>query len=214
MLLLLIRHGDTDVTGKVLVGRTPGVHLNQAGARQAEALADRLKDVPIAAIYSSPLERSLETAAPLARARDMTVHVEAGLSEVDYGDWTGQPLKQLQRTDLWKQVHTHPSDVRFPNGEALREAQARVIDALESVFKSHSKECVAAFSHGDAIKAAIAHLLGMHMDLFQRIHVGTASVSAVLVGDAYPRLVLLNDTGGLGWLRPRRKRRSVRAKEN
>jgi probable phosphoglycerate mutase len=223
MLLLLIRHGDTDATGKVLVGRTPGVHLNQAGLAQAEGLVERLKEIPIGALYSSPLERALETAKPLARARDLTVQADSGLLEVDYGAFTGKSLKQLQRTDQWKRLHARPGDFRFPGGEALHETQARVVGTLERILNAHPKDCVAAFSHGDAIRTGIAHLLGVHLDLYQRIHVGTASVSALLLGDAAPRLLLLNDVGGLGWLKPdlgrgsrprRRAARPSRRREN
>lgn len=206
MLLLLIRHSSTDLTRKQLVGRAPGVHLNAAGKRQAEALVARLQGVPVDVICSSPMERATETAEPLAQDRGLTTQVELGLNEVDYGSWTGQEFKALRRTDLWKRVQQRPADARFPEGEAMREAQARIIACLEMLAGAHPQATVAAVSHGDVIKAALAHLAGMHLDLFQRLHVAPASVSAVLVGPGPPALLAVNDVGGLRHLIPRRRR--------
>ncbi|MHB8509789.1 MAG: MSMEG_4193 family putative phosphomutase [Candidatus Dormibacteria bacterium] len=210
MLLLLIRHGMTDLTRTQLVGRTPGVPLNEEGRGQARRLVERLLGVSLDAIFSSPLQRTMETAAPLAAARSLTVVEEPGLVEFDYGDWQGRPYKELQKTDLWKRVQQRPADARFPNGEAVREAQARAIAAVERIFYLHPSGTVAAFSHSDMIKVAIAHLAGTHLDLFQRIAVAPVSVSAVGLGGPVPQLLRLNDTGPLSDLqgarpRPRRK---------
>jgi len=199
----------TDLTDKQLVGRNPGVHLSGHGRDQASGLVDRLRGVPIAAIYSSPLDRALETAAPLATDRGLSVHQDGGLSEVDYGGWSGQEFKHLRRTDLWKRVQTRPADARFPEGEAVREAQARIIGSLETIANSHPKEGVAVFSHSDMIKFAVAHLAGVHLDLFQRLVVSPASVTAIVLGGPAPALVHLNDTGGLQDLAPPRRRRRV-----
>src|ERR1700682_1172966 len=202
----------TDLTQKQLVGRTPGVHLSQRGTEQAERLVARLDGVPLAAIYSSPLDRSLETAAPLAAARRLEIVQDIGLSEVDYGAWAGQEFKQLRKTDLWKRVQVRPADARFPEGEAVREAQARIVGSLETIVNRHPQDCVAAFSHSDMIKFAVAHLAGIHLDLFQRLVVSPASVTAVVVGGAAPALVRLNDIGGLQDLVPPRRPRQLRQK--
>ncbi len=210
MLLLLIRHGDTDLTAKQLVGRTPGVALNAEGRRKAEALVTRLEGVPLAAVYSSPLERAMQTAEPLALARGLSIQSEAGLAEVDYGAWTGRPFTELRRTDLWKRIQQRPADARFPEGEAIREAQARIMAAIERIFHQHPRSAVAVVSHSDVIKAGVAHLLGLHLDFLQRLAVSPASVTAMLLGDHQPRLLHLNDTGSLLDLRPARRPRQAR----
>jgi probable phosphomutase (TIGR03848 family) len=207
VLLLLVRHGITDLTDKQLVGRSPGVHLSQKGQGQAAGLVDRLSGVPVAAIHSSPLERALETAAPLAADRGLEVHVNEGLTEVDYGLWAGQEFKELRKTDLWKRVQQRPADARFPEGEAVREAQARIIGCLETIVNAHPKDTIAIFSHSDMIKFAVAHLTGLHLDLFQRLVVSPASVTAIHIGGAAPALVRLNDIGELTDLAPPRRRR-------
>ncbi len=208
MLLLLIRHGTTDLTTKQLVGRTPGVHLNAAGRQQAERLVDRLQGISIDHVACSPLERAQETAAPLAAARSLPVQTDPDLSEANYGDWTGQEFKALRRTDLWKQVQQRPADARFPGGEAGREVQARVVGSIEALLTAHPKQTVAAFSHADVIKAALAHYIGIHLDLFQRLHVAPAAVSALILGAGPPGLVCVNEVGGLAELLPQRRRRT------
>lgn len=210
MLLLLIRHAITDLTSKQLVGRRPGVHLSARGHEQAAHLVEFLSGIPIAAIYSSPLERAVETAAPLAADRQIEVRQDSGLSEVDYGDWAGQEFKQLRRTDLWKRVQLRPADARFPGGEAVREAQARIVGSLETIANSHARETVAVFSHSDMIKFAVAHLMGTHLDMFQRLAVSPASVTAVSLGGSAPALLKLNDTGDLRELVPTRRRAPAR----
>jgi probable phosphomutase (TIGR03848 family) len=207
MLLLLVRHGITDLTEKQLVGRSPGVHLSRRGQEQASALVGRLDGVPLAAIYSSPLDRALETAAPLAADRGLDVEVDGGLTEVDYGLWAGQEFKALRKTDLWRRVQQRPADARFPEGEAIREAQARIIGSLETIVNNHPKESVAVFSHSDMIKFAVAHLAGLHLDLFQRLVIGPASLTAIHIGGTAPALIRLNDLGGLKDLVPPRRRR-------
>lgn len=202
MLLLLVRHGLTDLTATRLVGRTPAISLNDAGREQAATLVSRLRALPLEAIYSSPMERALETAAPLAAARELPVRTEPGLDEVDYGEWTGRPYRELSRTELWKRVQQRPADARFPGGEAVREAQARVVGAIEGIFHRHPEGVVAAFSHADPIKLAVAHLIGLHADLFQRLGLDPASVTALRLGSGPPGLLRLNDAGGLERLVP------------
>jgi probable phosphomutase (TIGR03848 family) len=197
-LVLLIRHGENEFTrtGK-LAGWTAGVSLNEAGRKQAEGLVERLKGVPIKFIYSSPLERAQETAAPLAAALKLPVTIAPGLGEVKYGQWTGKSLKVLGRTKLWKVVQQLPSAMQFPEGESMRGAQLRMVDAIDEIVRRHPspKAVLALFTHSDPIKLAVAHYLGMPLDLFQRIMIATASVTVLRLGHGQPSLVKLNDTG-------------------
>jgi probable phosphoglycerate mutase len=202
VILLLVRHGMTDLTARQLIGRTAGISLNDAGRAQAAALVGRLQGLPLEGLYSSPLERALETAAPLAAARGLEVVAEPGLIEVDYGEWTGLTYRELSRTELWKRVQARPGDARFPGGEAIREAQARMVAAIEAIFHRHPTGMVAAFSHGDPIRLAIAHFAGIHVDLFQRLGLDLASVSALRVGDGPPLVLRVNDAGGFQSLVP------------
>lgn len=198
-LLFLIRHGENEFTrtGK-LAGWTENVTLNEAGQKQAQGLVERLKGVPFKFIYSSPLVRARETAAPLAAARSLPVTLDEGLGEVRYGDWTGKSLKRLARTKLWRVVQNLPSAMTFPGGgETMRGAQLRLVDALERIAAAHPKALVAVFSHSDPIKLAAAYYLGMPLDLFQRLHIQTASVTVLRLGGGPPNLVKLNDTGPL-----------------
>lgn len=153
--LFFIRHGHTDWADKKLAGWLPDVHLNEHGFKQAQALVERLQPVELAAIYSSPLERTLETAQPLAHARGLRIFKTPGLGEVQFGDWQGQSLKMLARKKEWRIVQMAPAAFRFPNGESMREMQYRAIAAVEKIAAAHPKEAVALFSHGDVIKAII-----------------------------------------------------------
>jgi probable phosphoglycerate mutase len=193
--VFLIRHGHNDWADKKLAGWTPGVHLNEMGRQQATALVERLLPVQFEAIFSSPLERTLETAAPLARARGLKITRLRDIGEVDYGDWQGRSLKQLAKKKEWAVVQAAPSMMRFPNGESLREMQSRAVAAVERVVAAHPKGNVALFSHGDVIKAIVAHFIGMPLDAFQRLIVAPASVSVLGMGRFGARLLRLNDTG-------------------
>jgi probable phosphomutase (TIGR03848 family) len=212
--LLLIRHGVTaSVDSGVISGWTPGVHLTDRGRSQAQALLPRLTGVPLAAIYSSPLERCRETVEPLAGERGLPVEIVADLGEVRYGSWTGRSVKVLARTKLWRVVHTVPSRARFPGGESLVEVQQRTAFELERIAGRHREGTVAVCSHGDPIRLAVAHFAGMHPDLYHRLSVDPGSVSVLALGDGLPRLLKVNDTGDLSSLVPRkRSRRAVRAK--
>lgn len=210
MLLLLVRHALTDSTGKRLSGQTPGIHLSQAGRAQAEATAGRLAALRLAAVYSSPLERCLETAEAVAAPHGLAVTPIPGLLEVDYGRWTGRPLAQLSRTTLWRRVQQAPSSVRFPDGESLEEVQRRVVGAIDDMSARHRAGTVAVVTHAEAIRLALAHFAGVHIDLFQRLVVHPGSISALALGDGMPRILRVNDTGTLDDLRlpPRRRPRS------
>jgi probable phosphomutase (TIGR03848 family) len=195
--LLLVRHGLTAMTGPVLAGWTPGVHLNDKGREQATALAERLKDVPVAAIVASPLERCQETAAALAVGRDSAVTTDDRLGECKYGDWTGQELKKLAKDPLWKVVQAHPSAAAFPGGEALRDTQARAVDAVRERNAELGDEATwIAVSHGDVIKAVVADALGVHLDMFQRIQIDPCSLTVIRYTPLRPFVSRVNDVGG------------------
>jgi probable phosphomutase (TIGR03848 family) len=197
MNLLLIRHAANDWVGERLAGWTPDVHLNDEGKAQAAALARRLADMPLAAIYSSPLERTLETAQPLAQAQGLSVQVREGLGETRYGDWTGRALTGLKHENLWPVVQVYPGGVRFPGGESMREVQARVVAELDAIRDAHPDQTVAIVSHSDPIKMAVAYYAGLALDLFQRLTISPASVTAFAFARFGPRLICLNHTDPL-----------------
>ena len=199
--LLLVRHGRTDAAGKRLTGWAPGVHLNEDGRRQAERLVERLDGIRVDAIYSSPLERCRETAAPLAKARRLSVHVRRSLIETGYGDWTGRSIAQVRKTKLWRTVERVPSAMRFPGGESLLEVQARAVDEVNRIARDHPKGVVVVLSHADPIRLVIAHVAGAHVDHLHRLVVDPGSISVVALSDAVPRLLKVNDTGDLAVLR-------------
>ena len=206
-LVLLIRHALTDTAGKKLTGWDPGVHLNDRGREQAEQVAERLAPLPIRAVYSSTLERCVETAAPLARAKGLAVETTDGLRDVHYGAWTGRNIAPLRKTKLWSKLVASPGDARFPQGEALRETQARVVAEVSALVDRHPRQVIAVFSHADPIKLALAHYLGQHIDLSNRLVVAPASVSAVAVTSGAPHVLRVNDTGSLADLVPPRPKR-------
>ncbi len=195
--LILIRHGDTDWIGKKLSGWLPDVHLNDRGKQQAEELPQRLAALDIAAIYSSPLERTVETAQPLAKARGLRIHRINDLGEVKFGDWQGQALKVLSGKKEWRIVQAAPSAFQFPNGESFRGTQSRAVGAIEKIVASHAKDAVVAFSHGDVIKLIVAYYSGIALDNFQRIAISPASISLIEISPFGARLGRLNDTGPL-----------------
>lgn len=196
-LVLLVRHGQTSTTGVTLPGRAPGLHLADRGREEAVEVAGRIARLPrVAAVYSSPLERAHETATPIATACGLPVLVEPGLLECDYGEWTGHALKDLRRRPEWKVIQRYPSGFRFPGGESLAEMQTRITGALGRLVAAHPGRTVVAVSHADPIKAAVAHALGTHLDLFQRIAIFTASVSAITYGPGGPTVLAVNTKGG------------------
>ena len=195
-LVLLVRHGQTPTTGSTLPGRAKGLHLADTGRVQAQAAADRiaaLKDV--AAVYASPLERTRETAAPLAAGRGLKVQIDRGLLECDFGDWTGSALKDLMKLPEWQTVQRYPSGFRFPGGESFAEMQTRMTGAIAKLVALHPGTTIVCASHADPIKAALAQALGTHLDLFQRIVVSPCSISAVLYGPTGPAVLAANSTG-------------------
>jgi probable phosphoglycerate mutase len=193
---LLIRHAVNDfVKTHKLAGWTPGVHLNDDGKAQAVALGLRLAKTHIDAVYASPLERTVETAqAVLEHHPELTLQHLEDIGEVRYGDWTGQEIRKLAQRKMWRVIQINPSRASFPNGEAMRDVQLRAINALEKLAAKHPRERVAVVSHSDVIKMILAHYLGMHLDLFQRIEVSPASLSIIVLNTGRPTIVQINET--------------------
>ena len=203
-LVLLVRHGQTPTTGKILPGRATGLHLAESGNSQAHRVAERIAELPrVDAIYASPLERARETAAPIARALKQRVKIDKGLLECDFGEWTGAELGKLMKKPEWSTVQKAPSTFRFPGGESFTEMQTRMVTALDRIRAAHPGGTVVCVAHADPIKAAVAHAMGTHLDLFQRIVIGTCSVSAIAYSPHGPIVLTVNSTGGsLADLRP------------
>jgi probable phosphomutase (TIGR03848 family) len=188
----LIRHGNNDFVGKTLAGRTPGVHLNEAGRAEAAALAARLADKFIQQIFSSPLERCRETALPIAAALKLEVQVCEGLIEVDFGDWTGQEFAKLDQEESWKKWNAFRSGGRIPNGESIWEVQTRMVAVIEALRRKYVDQTLALISHGDPLRAALCYYLGMPLDFIHRLEVGPASVSVLEIGDWGPKVLCVN----------------------
>jgi probable phosphoglycerate mutase len=197
--ILLVRHGQNDwVKKRRLAGWTPGIQLNDEGRQQAEALSERLAHLPVKAVYSSPLERCRETAAIVAERHGLPVEVIEDLGEVRYGEWQGKKLKKLTALKReWHAVQYSPGRFRFPAGESFLEVQLRAVAALEALGGRHANEVIVVFSHADVIKLALAHYLGLPIDLFQRLTIATASISALALEPEFARVLRINDSGPL-----------------
>ena len=194
--ILLVRHAPTSETGDLLTGRAGGVSLDGQGRQAARATAEALAGLEIEAVYSSPIERTMETAAAVARPHEITPIVEPGLIEIDFGEWTGRTLESLRREKAWKAVQMTPSRFRFPDGESFAEAQRRSVESVERIAGTHEGKTAVAVSHSDIIKLVIAHYLGQALDLFQRLRISTASVSELRIeGEHPPAVVSVNGTG-------------------
>ena len=188
----LVRHALTAHTGSRLSGWAPGVHLTDKGIAQAEAVADGLADAGLDAVYSSPIERTLETARVIAAHHGLEVRIRRALGEVRYGKWTNRSFKTLTRTRLWTSVQRWPSGTRFPEGETLREVQARAVTEIERLREEHPRHQVCCVSHADVIRLVAAHYLGLHIDLFQRLVVSPGSITVIGIGDEGPRVLTVN----------------------
>ena len=200
--VIYVRHGRTPTTGARLPGRAPGLHLSAEGRRQAETAAARLAEAAagypgkgVAAVYTSPMERTRETAAPIARALGLRVRTARGLNECQFGSWTGRRLGALAKLKVWATVQGQPSTFRFPDGESFAEMQARITGQVVELVARHPDRTIVCVSHADPIKAALASALGTPLDLFQRIVVGLASVSMVLHTPERPMVLTVNSTG-------------------
>jgi len=192
--ILFIRHSENDyVKTRRLAGRLPDIHLNKNGQAQAQVLAEKLAGAPIKAIYSSPLERAMETASPIAAALHLEIIPCDGLMEINFGEWQGKTLKSLQRLKIWKTVQNSPSLMRFPGGESFADAQNRIINQIEELCKRYSSEdifiCV---SHGDVIRLAVAYYIGLSLDCFQRLHISPGSMNVLHITDNHSGLFTLN----------------------
>lgn len=200
-LVLLVRHGQTTTTGKVLPGRAKGLHLSEHGIAQAEAVASRLSGLPrtgasaISAVYASPLERTRETAKPISRSLGLRTRTNRGLLECDFGDWTGRTLSSLRKRSEWRQVQSNPGSFRFPGGESFTEMSARIWGELQKLATLHPGESIVAVSHADPIKAAVAMAVGVHIDLFQRLVISPCSVTPIMFTTAGPIVLAVNNTG-------------------
>ena len=195
-MVLLVRHGQTPTTGATLPGRARGLHLSDTGLAQAVAAAERIAGLKeVAAVYASPLERTRETAKPIAAARGLKVQIHRGLLECEFGDWTGAKLSDLRKLPEWRTVQSYPSGFRFPGGESFAEMQTRMVGAIDELVARHPGQTIVAVSHADPIKAALAQALGTHLDLFQRIVVSPCSISAILYSSDGPAVLASNSTG-------------------
>lgn len=193
-ILLLIRHGENDYskTGR-LAGRLPGVRLNERGRQQAEQLAKALANAPLAAVYSSPLERAMETAEAIAQSHDLRVGQIPGLLEANIGDWQGKSIRRLALTKYWRVIQGAPSRARHPGGESFAETQTRIVSALEEVMARHKdRDFIACVFHADPIKLAVAHYIGLPLDNFQRLACDTCSVTMLALSQVSAHLVWLN----------------------
>jgi len=192
----MVRHGTTPTTGAILPGRAKGLNLSDAGRSQAAAVAHRIAALgTVAAVYASPLERTRQTAAPIARATANRVRTNRSLLECDFGQWTGARLADLRKLPEWTTVQQAPSRFRFPDGESFAEMQLRITSGIDALVADHHGETIVVVSHADPIKAAVAQALGTPLDLFQRIVVSPCSVTAVLYGTGAPVVLATNSTG-------------------
>jgi probable phosphomutase (TIGR03848 family) len=212
--ILLVRHGETEWVHKNrLAGRIPDIHLNDKGRRQADEVAERLAHLPVMAVYSSPITRCQQTAAPIARAHQLQVCELPAMMEVEYGHWQGRKIKELAKQKSWHAVQHFPSRFRFPEGESMLAVQFRAVNALEELAQRHPKEMIVVVSHADVIKLALAHYLGVHVDLFQRVGISPASVTALsLTGDGQVRILRVNDDGPIQAPKPEENRKELKRK--
>jgi broad specificity phosphatase PhoE len=195
-ILLLIRHGETDWLGERLAGRLPEIHLNGQGRAKADALAAMLRPIPLDTIYSSPLERAIETAEPTARAAGLQIIRDERLQEVDFGELTGKPFTELRGTPIWEEVHHTPAMVRYPGGESLTEAQGRVVQMVEEIRAAGGDGIIALFTHADSIRLALAHFLQMPLSAYHKLITDPASVSVLLAGEKRIRVAGINLPAG------------------
>lgn len=193
-ILILIRHGENDYSKKgKLAGRLPGVHLNERGRGQAEELGKAFAKIPIKAIYSSPLERAVETAEPIAKARGLKILWDAGLQEADVGKWQGQSVRRLALNKYWRIVQRAPSRAGHPGGETFLATQTRVASALEAICAKYKpRDILVCVLHADPIKLAVAHFIGLPLDNFQRLGCDTGSVTTLFVSEGSAQLMRLN----------------------
>lgn len=206
--IFLIRHAVNDFvkTGK-LAGRTPGVHLNDDGKAQAEVLGKRLADATLHQIISSPLERTMETAQAVQQYHShLEIQQNSQIGEVDYGDWQGAKISNLSQRKMWGIIQEYPTRAYFPNGENMRDVQVRAVNEIERLTREFPRDTIAIFSHADLIKMVVAHYLGMHLDVFQRIVISPASITGIMLGHSRPFITTMNDTAHVQALEEEQKK--------
>ncbi len=193
-IILLIRHGENNyVKEQRHPGRKPGIHLNKKGRAQAKAIAEKLKSAPIKAVYSSPLERTMETAKPIAKALDLNVIPRLGLIEADIGDWQGKKMEKIRKSKQWPQVQLNPSRFRFPGGERIADAQHRLIEEVEFLAGKHDRgDMLVCVSHADPIKIIVAYYIGLPLDMFQRLQVSPGSITGLNIAEIGSHLLFMN----------------------
>ncbi len=214
--ILLVRHAVNDFvkTGK-LAGWTPGVHLNEDGKAQAQALGKRLSHAPLKHIYASPLERTMETAQAIAEHHpQLTIEQNLEIGEVRYGDWEGMKISALRSRKMWDVVQEYPSRAVFPNGETMRGVQVRAVNEIERLVKKHPREMIVIVSHADLIKMVVAHYLGMHLDNFQRIVISPASINTIMLSHSRPFIGTINDTAHVQLMEQERKQKEKELTQN
>jgi probable phosphoglycerate mutase len=192
----LVRHGETGVRNKIN-GRTPGVHLNHQGHAQAQKMSERFSRIPIAALYSSPLDRTMDTAQHIAQQINLAIQTVEAVTEIDFGEWTGMTFDDIWKDPRWEHFNSFRSGTRIPGGETMLEVQGRFVNWMEAVRPQHDGKRVIVVSHGDPIRAAILYYAGLHIDMFNRLDISLTSVNAISVDDSHARILTFNNVGEL-----------------
>jgi broad specificity phosphatase PhoE len=193
-LVWLVRHGMTDAVGHRLSGRLPGFPLSQYGRAQVARLSERLGRARLAAVYTSPLERALETARAIALRHELRPIIRPALTDIDFGAWNGLSYLELETVPAWRTFNAYRSGVRPPGGEHVSEVQMRMVSELECLRQEHPSDCIAIVSHADPLRTAIGFYLGVTIDLQHRLAVDPASLTLLELNSEGARLRLLNDT--------------------
>lgn len=196
----LIRHASCSGLGHQLWGRTPGVCLNETGEMQAQRLADRFRNISLKAIYSSPLERALQTASVIAKNMKLDVKKCAAANEINFGEWTGKTFDELSSDDQWRRFNSHRSLTTIPGGESFLEVQNRIVKEIQELAREHRNAGVAIVSHADVIRAAVAYFAATPIDMIERFEISPCSVSVVAVNEESATLLTVNNTIDLDYL--------------
>ena len=194
----LLRHGEHQLQRQIVAGRTPGIGLSERGRAEITSIAERLAGDGIAALYSSPLQRTRESAAILGARLDLPVAVHDDLIELDFGEWTGSTFDAIRADPRWEPWRAHRSLAAIPGGETMREVQRRVVEAMFEITANHPDDAVVAVSHGDVIRAALVFALGMPLDFYGRIEVGLGSLSTIRIDSAGIRVLAVNERPRIG----------------
>ncbi|MFO7963004.1 MAG: histidine phosphatase family protein [Desulfobacterales bacterium] len=199
---LMIRHGDTDAVGNMLAGRREGFHLNTRGNRQVGRLSTMIQGVELAAVFTGPLERTVETASAIAEPQRLNPVISEALNEIATGDWTGLRFDELKEDARWRRFNTFRSGTGIPGGEYAAEVQNRVVTKMLEWVEAYPGKALALVSHADVIKAAVSYFAGIPIDFMLRLHIDPASVSIISVRDYGPEVLCINCTGDLASMLP------------